>query len=76
MTTLSTLRTLWGLKRRYSLTWSEALFEGIQGLREYEAIDRRFEQQREARRMVARSIGPGAQGAAEDVSLSTHHSYK
>lgn len=69
MSLFQTILRLWTLKQQFSLTWAEALNEGIQGLQEYAAIDRRYEQEREAQRMVAQSIGDTLQHHPEDVEM-------
>lgn len=71
---INAIRRLWTLKTRYGLTWAKALDQGIQGLQRYEDLDRRYEQERDAKRMVADALtGPGAPSpqAAEPV-VSVH----
>ena len=73
---INAIRQLWALKSRYGLTWAKALDQGIQGLQRYEQLDRRYEQERDAKRMVADALtGPGAPSAETAEPVVSVHDY-
>lgn len=72
MTVFQTLLKLNRMRRALGITWAEALREGLHGLERYQQLDREFEAQRDAKRMVA---GRGGQGEPPAVAPHTtvHH---
>lgn len=73
---IDAIRRLWALKTRYGCTWAKALDQGIQGLQRYEDLDRRYEKERDAKRMVADALtGPGAPSENSSTPVVSVHDY-